>query len=81
MCILGYNGTKPAAPLLIEMLRRTEGMDAGCYTGIATLHEGKIHYRKLAGNLDRLLAETDAIELPGSIGIIHSRTPRRASRR
>ena len=76
MCIIaGYNGTKRAAPLIIEMLRKTEGIDAGCFTGIATLHEGKIHYRKLAGNLDRLLAETDAIDLPGNIGIIHSRTP------
>ncbi len=76
MCIIaGYNGTKRAAPLIIEMLRKTEGIDAGCYTGIATLHEGKIHYRKLAGNLDRLLAETDAMDLPGNIGIIHSRTP------
>jgi len=76
MCIIaGYNGTKRAAPLIIEMLRKTEGIDAGCYTGIATLHEGKIHYRKLAGNLDRLLAETDCLDLPGNIGIIHSRTP------
>ncbi len=76
MCIIaGYNGTKRAAPLIIEMLRKTEGIDAGCYTGITTMHEGKIHYRKLAGNLDRLLAETDAMDLPGNIGIIHSRTP------
>ncbi len=76
MCMIaGYNGTKRAAPILIEMLRKQEGMNAGCFTGIATLHEGKIHYRKLAGNLDRLLAETDAMELPGNIGIIHSRTP------
>ena len=76
MCIIaGYNGTKRAAPLIIEMLRKTEGIDAGCFTGIATLHEGKIHYRKLAGNLDRLLKETDCLDLPGNIGIIHSRTP------
>ncbi len=76
MCIIaGYNGIKRAAPLIIEMLRKTEGIDAGCYTGIATMHEGKIHYRKLAGNLDRLLAETDCLDLPGNIGIIHSRTP------
>ncbi len=76
MCMIaGYNGTKRAAPLLIEMLRKMEGMNAGCFTGIATLHEGKIYYRKLAGNLDRFLAETDAMDLPGTIGIIHSRTP------
>lgn len=76
MCMIaGYNGTKRAAPILIEMLRKMEGMNAGCFTGIATLHEGKIHYRKLVGNLDRLLEETDCLDLPGNIGIIHSRTP------
>ena len=76
MCnIAGYIGTRRAAPILIEMLRTQEGLNAGFYTGIATLHEGKIHYRKLVGNLDDLLAKTDAADLPGSIGIIHSRTP------
>ena len=76
MCnIAGYVGERRAAPILIEMLRAQEGLNAGFYTGIATMHEGKIHYRKLVGDLDRLLAETDAAELPGNIGIIHSRTP------
>lgn len=76
MCnIAGYIGDKQAAPILIEMMRAQEGLDAGFYTGIATIHEGKIHYRKLVGNLDRLLEETDAANLPGTIGIIHSRTP------
>ena len=76
MCnIAGYIGTRRAAPILIGMLRAQEGLNAGFYTGIATLHEGKIHYRKLVGNLDDLLAKTDAADLPGSIGIIHSRTP------
>ena len=75
MCnIAGYVGKKAAAPILIEMLRREEGIDAGFYTGIATLHEGKIHYRKLCGDLDALLKNTDAASLPGNIGIIHSRT-------
>ncbi len=76
MCnIAGYVGTKQAAPILIEMMRAQEGLNAGFYTGIATLHEGKIHYRKLVGNLDDLLSKTDAASLPGNIGIIHSRTP------
>lgn len=76
MCIIaGYVGTKPAAPILIEMLRKEEAMDSGFYTGIATIHEGKIHYRKKVGSLDRLLAETDAADLPGTIGILHGRTP------
>ena len=76
MCIIaGYVGTKRAAPILIEMLRKEEAMDSGFYTGIATIHEGKIHYRKKVGSLERLLAETDAADLPGTIGIIHGRTP------
>ena len=76
MCnIAGYIGAHRAAPILIEMLRVQEGLNAGFYTGIATLHEGQIHYRKVVGNLSDLLSQTDAADLPGSIGIIHSRTP------
>ena len=75
MCnIAGYVGKRRAAPILIDMLRREEGIDAGYYTGIATVHEGKIHYRKLTGDLDTLLKNTDAADLPGNIGIIHGRT-------
>ncbi len=75
MCnIAGYVGKRPAAPILIEMMKREEGFDAGFYTGIATIHEGRIYYRKLTGDLDTLLKNTDAASLPGNIGIIHSRT-------
>lgn len=75
MCnIAGYVGDRRAAPILIEMMRRQEGLDAGYYTGIATIHEGRIHYAKLAGDLQYLLDHTDAMDLPGNIGIIHSRT-------
>ena len=76
MCnIAGYVGTRQAAPILIDMLRKQEGLDAGYYTGIATIDNGKIHYAKLVGDLDRLLENTNAASLPGTIGIIHSRTP------
>lgn len=76
MCnIAGYVGTRTAAPILIDMMRKQEGLDAGFYTGIATIHEGKIYCAKVAGPLDRLLKETNAASLPGTIGIIHSRTP------
>lgn len=76
MCnIAGYIGTKPAAPILIEMMRKQEAFDAGFFTGIATIHEGKIHYAKVVGNLDTLLSTTDAASLPGTIGFIHGRTP------
>ena len=76
MCnIAAYVGERRAAPILIEMLSRIEGMNAGFFTGIATLHEGRLHYRKLEGELSYLLAHTDAADLPGNIGLIHGRTP------
>ena len=74
MCnIAGYSGQKQAAPILLEMLRRQEAFDAEMSTGIATIHEGKLHYRKVIGNVDTLIRETDALMLPGTIGIAHSR--------
>lgn len=76
MCnIAGYVGERRAAPILIDMLRREEGLDAGYYTGIATIHEGRIYHAKLVGDLDRLLSKTNAATLPGNVGIIHGRTP------
>lgn len=75
MCnIAGYVGNRPAAPILIEMLRRQEGLAGGFYSGIATLHGGKLHYAKLTGDVDRLVALTEAARLPGTVGIIHSRS-------
>lgn len=75
MCnIAGYAGTRPAAPILLEMLRRQEGLCGGYYSGIATVHEGKIYYAKLTGDVHRLETLTDAAKLPGTVGIIHSRS-------
>jgi len=75
MCnIAGYVGNRPAAPILIEMLRRQEGLAGGFYTGIATVHEGNLYYAKLTGDVDRLVALTKAASLPGTVGIIHSRS-------
>lgn len=76
MCMIaGYNGTKEAAPILIEMMRKQEGLDGGFYTGIATFHEGKIYHAAACGDLAHLLETTNAAELPGTMGIIHTRTP------
>ena len=76
MCnIAGYTGFRRAAPILIEMMRREEGFWGGYYTGIATIHEGKLYSAKVLGDLDTLIRETDALELPGNVGIIHARTP------
>lgn len=75
MCIIaGYTGNKQAAPILIEMLKKTEYIDGGLSTGIATIHEGKLYMRKVVGDVETLLRETDALDLPGTTGIIHSRT-------
>lgn len=75
MCnIAAYVGTKPAAPILLEMMRREEGFNGGYYTGIATIHEGKIYSAKLTGDTQRLIDCTEAANLPGTIGIIHGRS-------
>lgn len=75
MCnIAGYVGSRRAATILMEMMRAQEGWGGGYYSGIATIHEGRIYYAKLTGDIDRLAAQTDAMNLPGSIGIIHSRS-------
>lgn len=75
MCnIAGYIGTKAAAPMLIEMMLRQEGYNGGFYTGIATVHEGKLLFAKRTGNTQHLLDTTNAADLPGNIGIMHSRT-------
>lgn len=76
MCnIAGYNGTRRAAPILLEMIRAQEGLDGGFYTGIATFHEGKIYCAKAVGCVENLIKTTNALDLPGTMGIVHSRTP------
>ncbi len=70
----GYVGEFRAAPILIEMMKREEGIQGGYQTGIATYHEGKIYYAKITGDTDRLTALTNAASLPGNIGIMHSRS-------
>ena len=38
MCnIAGYVGTKQAAPILLDMLKKQEGYGGGYYSGIATM--------------------------------------------
>lgn len=76
MCnIAGYIGGSRAAPILLDMLSRQEGWGGGFYTGIATYAEGALHVRKVLGDVSRLRDTTDAADLPGTIGIAHSRSP------
>ena len=75
MCnIAGYVGSRRAAPIIMEMLRREEGFAGGYYSGLATMCEGKIFSEKLTGDVTRLVGTTHAIECPGNIGIAHSRS-------
>jgi len=75
MCnIAGYVGSERAAPVLLEMIQRQEGLAGGYYTGLATVHEGVVHWRKVVGDTARLRGETDAEDLPGHLGLAHSRS-------
>jgi glucosamine--fructose-6-phosphate aminotransferase (isomerizing) len=73
MCgIVGVIGKGPAAPLLLEALRRLEyrGYDSA---GIATLVEGRIDRRRAQGKLDRLASLLESAPLAGTTGIGHTR--------
>ena len=75
MCnIAAYVGTKQAAPIIVEMLRKQEGWDSGYYTGIATVYDGEFCLEKCVGSLEMLLARKDVTKLPGTIGFIHGRS-------
>ena len=73
MCgIVGVIGKRPAAPLLLDALRRLEyrGYDSA---GIATLVAGRIERRRAPGKLDRLAERLEAEPLGGVTGIGHTR--------
>src|SRR5690242_1915278 len=73
MCgIVGVIGSQPAAPLILEALRRLEyrGYDSA---GIATLVNGHIDRRRAEGKLGNLAASLDRNNLAGTIGIGHTR--------
>ena len=76
MCgIVGYNGTLPAAPILLNGLQKLEyrGYDSA---GIAVRNEetGKIEIVKAKGRLKKLIEMTDAgSTVPGTCGIGHTR--------
>lgn len=74
MCVIaGYAGNRPAAPILVDMLRKEQFFDGGLSTGIATIHEGKLYTAKVLGDLDTLLETYDILNFPGAVGIMHSR--------
>src|SRR5580693_78118 len=73
MCgIVGVIGARPAAPIILEALRRLEyrGYDSA---GIATLVNGHIDRRRAEGKLGNLATALDRSALPGTTGIGHTR--------
>src|ERR1700761_226380 len=73
MCgIVGVIGASPAAPILLEALRRLEyrGYDSA---GIATLVNGHIERRRAKGKLCNLAATLERWPLSGTTGIGHTR--------
>jgi glucosamine--fructose-6-phosphate aminotransferase (isomerizing) len=73
MCgIVGVIGPRPAAPLILDSLRRLEyrGYDSA---GIATLVNGQIDRRRAEGKLGNLAAVLSRSPLQGTTGIGHTR--------
>jgi glutamine---fructose-6-phosphate transaminase (isomerizing) len=73
MCgIIGVIGQEPAAPQLIDALKRLEyrGYDSA---GVATLENGKLTRRRAEGKLRNLEARLAREPLAGTIGIGHTR--------
>jgi len=73
MCgIVGYVGSKPLMPVLIEGLRRLEyrGYDSA---GVAVVRNGQVEVRRSAGKLSRLEDVLAVQPLDGEFGIGHTR--------
>lgn len=73
MCgIIGYVGTAPAKPIILEGLKRMEyrGYDSA---GIAVFENGKINSEKKAGKLQVLTDEVSEDHWSGTTGIGHIR--------
>ena len=73
MCgVVGYIGSKQAAPVLIDGLQRLEyrGYDSA---GIAVLSDGKIVFGKEVGRLANLEKELQQNPIKGTCGIGHTR--------
>jgi glucosamine--fructose-6-phosphate aminotransferase (isomerizing) len=73
MCgIIGILGRQPAAPLLVDGLKRLayRGYDSA---GVATLVNGHIDRRRAEGKLTNLEALLASSPLPGVVGIGHTR--------
>ncbi|MGC1184197.1 MAG: glutamine--fructose-6-phosphate transaminase (isomerizing) [Candidatus Dormiibacterota bacterium] len=74
MCgIIGYLGQRPAAPVLLDSLRRLEyrGYDSAGVVVVAA--DGTATALKAPGKVEVLVAATEATELAGRVGMGHTR--------
>ena len=75
MCVIaGYAGSRLAAPVVIEMIERQEGLAGGFYAGVAAVEPGSLHWSKVVGTVADLRKTADAETLPGCVAIAHSRS-------
>ena len=77
MCVLcGYIGkNEQAAPILLRMGERMQGLWSGFYTGIGVLgNDGVIRHHKTTGYSKYWRERFTTDGLPGSMGFFHSRT-------
>jgi len=73
MCgIVGYVGSKPVVPLIINGLRKLEyrGYDSA---GLAVVSEGEVSVRRTPGKLSNLVRSLEQQPLSGNYGIGHTR--------
>ncbi len=75
MCLwCAYVAYREAAPLLWDSLKRIEGIWAGYYTGMVTTDGNRLHWKKCAGHTGIWKSRFSLNDLPGTTGLIHSRT-------
>jgi glucosamine--fructose-6-phosphate aminotransferase (isomerizing) len=73
MCgIIGFIGSQPAAPIVLEGLLKLEyrGYDSA---GVASIGNGKLHLKKDAGRIEEIDKKHRLAKLPGNVAIAHTR--------
>jgi glucosamine--fructose-6-phosphate aminotransferase (isomerizing) len=73
MCgIIGFIGSQPAAPIVLEGLLKLEyrGYDSA---GLASIGNGKLHLKKDAGKIGEIDKKHRLAKLPGNVAIAHTR--------
>ena len=75
MCVwCAYAGKREAAPLLWDSLKRIEGIWGGYYTGMVVNDGKQLNWKKCAGHMGIWESRFSLNDLPGTTGLIHSRT-------